>query len=329
MVNKQDLKKAALNLLKYGIVLLIFFILIQRLVISWDELDTAELSVRVLPLIAALGCFVLFYTIVGYLSTRIINDCGGSLRPLTGIRLWTLSMLGKYLPGKVWLVVGKLYLAAEKGVHMRVTGIGLFYEILFMLAASVLVGGLCLPFIDTGIIPGMAALPIAAAGFVLMLVLLTRPRLVNRVLRLFMRKNKEKEKKDVPVIPPLCFRPRFILGYVARFAGAWLIWGLGFYLLTQSVLSLPIRTLPAIAGISVIAWFIGFVSLITPGGLGVREGVLTYFLKTFTEEPIAILIALLSRIVITVSEILLVLLLEGLYRFKRETGADEAEGLTS
>jgi hypothetical protein len=67
--------------------------------------------------------------------------------------------------------------------------------------------------------------------------------------------------------------------------------------------------------------------------------VLTYFLKTFTDEPIAILIALLSRIVITISEIFLVLLLEALYRFtgnhgaaapvEQPAGADEAEGLTS
>jgi hypothetical protein len=47
----------------------------------------------------------------------------------------------------------------------------------------------------------------------------------------------------------------------------------------------------------------GFLVLIAPAGLGVREGVFTLILKTVVPEPLAIIAALVTRVWMTVGEL--------------------------
>ncbi len=46
-----------------------------------------------------------------------------------------------------------------------------------------------------------------------------------------------------------------------------------------------------------ISWEIGFLSFVTPGGLGVREGAVTLMLSPYLTADLAIAVALLSRLV--------------------------------
>jgi uncharacterized membrane protein YbhN (UPF0104 family) len=63
-----------------------------------------------------------------------------------------------------------------------------------------------------------------------------------------------------------------------------------------------------IIGAYSISWILGFLVLISPGGLGVREGLLAFFLKFAIPTPIATLMALISRIWITIGEVLFLVL---------------------
>jgi uncharacterized membrane protein YbhN (UPF0104 family) len=58
----------------------------------------------------------------------------------------------------------------------------------------------------------------------------------------------------------------------------------------------PISAYPPLVGINALAWTIGFFSFIVPGGLGVREGIQSFFLKFFLPLPVGIVAALLYRI---------------------------------
>jgi uncharacterized membrane protein YbhN (UPF0104 family) len=53
---------------------------------------------------------------------------------------------------------------------------------------------------------------------------------------------------------------------------------------------------------------VGFLSLITPAGLGVREATMTLTLKYYVPEPVGIIATLLARIWATVVELFLFLL---------------------
>jgi uncharacterized membrane protein YbhN (UPF0104 family) len=71
----------------------------------------------------------------------------------------------------------------------------------------------------------------------------------------------------------------------------------------------PLAALPVCIGIYAIAWDFGFVTFITPSGLGFRElaiGVLFALALPFVPGALVAVIALLSRVVSTFAELLCV-----------------------
>jgi uncharacterized membrane protein YbhN (UPF0104 family) len=59
------------------------------------------------------------------------------------------------------------------------------------------------------------------------------------------------------------------------------------------------------------SWVVGFLSIITPAGLGVKEGIFSYFLTFIVPTGIATLVALIVRIWGTIGEILYSLIFIG------------------
>ena len=57
----------------------------------------------------------------------------------------------------------------------------------------------------------------------------------------------------------------------------WVYFGIAFLLFVKSLTpAIQLRHLLMVIGIYPLAWSIGFLSVVTPGGLGVREGVLSF-----------------------------------------------------
>jgi glycosyltransferase 2 family protein len=79
--------------------------------------------------------------------------------------------------------------------------------------------------------------------------------------------------------------------------------GLAYYLLIRSIHPLPASRLINVIGIYNGAWAAGFLSFIAPGGLGVREGVMTILLKPYLPVAMAIIVAAVSRLWITLFEV--------------------------
>jgi uncharacterized membrane protein YbhN (UPF0104 family) len=85
---------------------------------------------------------------------------------------------------------------------------------------------------------------------------------------------------------------RFLLIYLLL----WCCCGLAFFLFVKSLSPLGWRQFPAMMGIYATAWTVGFLSVVTPGGLGIREGVLSLLLSAYLPPATATLVALLSRL---------------------------------
>jgi len=114
-------------------------------------------------------------------------------------------------------------------------------------------------------------------------------------------------KRD-PVVLTLSYAD-ILLITLAWFA-SWFVAGCAFFVLVLALWpQTPLAALPICIGIYAIAWDFGFVTFITPGGIGFRElaiGVLFHLaLPAIPVGPVAI-IALLSRVVSTAAELLCV-----------------------
>jgi uncharacterized membrane protein YbhN (UPF0104 family) len=142
------------------------------------------------------------------------------------------------------------------------------------------------------------------------LLLVARPKRCKDLANWFLIRLK---REPLHVTPTSSNAISLILVYTA----GWFCYGLSGFTLIYA-LELPCNTsFFSINAAFVTSWLIGFLSMITPGGLGVREATLVYLLKSEIHTAEAIALALVLRFTWTMIElagVLLGLLLKSLQK---------------
>ena len=267
---------------------------------GWDDtavrLRAADLRWVGVALLLGLG-----NVLAAALAWRSALAALGSPLPVRpAVAVFCAGQLGKYVPGSVWSLLLQAQLAAQRGVPRdRVVVAGLL-ALAEGLAALLAVGVVAVPSLLTGLgasdggalAGGLAGLALAVAG----LAAATSPRLVAGVLGRLLRWTRR---------PPLTRAPdRSALLRVLSAGGAGAL-GLGAHgaALAAAVGASP-ATCAATAGGLVLASAIGLLALPVPAGVGVREAVLVAVLAPVAPVPTALAVAVLSRLVLTVSDLL-------------------------
>jgi uncharacterized membrane protein YbhN (UPF0104 family) len=185
-----------------------------------------------------------------------------------------LSVFWKYIPGKIWIILGKAAYITEKeryplgkisAISLNAQFITLWTGLIFGLTGLFLLG----EFHSWGWIILLLFLALTAVIFS-RLAHSTAERILNVILR--------KEIK----IPILAFK--LTTRIMPIFALTWVLWSTGFYML---VLSLSATDIPWSVGFGFpLAGTLGIMAVIAPGGLGAREGVIVGYLA-FAGIPVA------------------------------------------
>ncbi|MDQ4077720.1 MAG: lysylphosphatidylglycerol synthase domain-containing protein, partial [Chloroflexota bacterium] len=200
---------------------------------------------------------------------------------------------GRYLPGSVWHLLGRVYLGQRAGVGRGSGALGVVLEQSLQLLGALLLVTLTLPFWPAGSAvrswAWLAAL--VPLGFIGIHPALFFP-LLNRTLTLIGRE---------PVPPTL--RYRTMLGYLTRYLSIHLANGLalGFAVLA---LGMPLSIIPAVVGAALFAWTVGYLTVLAPGGLGLREWLVTAVLGPLLGLEVAAAGAILWRAANIVTEAL-------------------------
>jgi uncharacterized membrane protein YbhN (UPF0104 family) len=105
--------------------------------------------------------------------------------------------------------------------------------------------------------------------------------------------------------PPLAAKMNSMdaIRLIAIYIAVWALYGGACSLLTLSVANLDVQYFLPVASIYIVAWLIGFLSVFTPGGLGVREAVIIFFLQFLIDSTLAALLALVARLTWTFAEL--------------------------
>jgi glycosyltransferase 2 family protein len=210
-----------------------------------------------------------------------------------GARIWFAANLARYVPGNVWSFVGAVELARREGAPRRTTLAVMALAQLLSVGTALLVG---LPVL----IAGEARLGWAAAlgGLAVGLAGVLAVALRHRLAALLRRRYPEVEPGD------LAPSPRAAALLAAGYAAYWVVTGLAFAALVRSLHPLAAADVPLAVAAYAAAYAIGFLALVTPAGLGVREGVLTVALAQIMPVGAALAVALLSRLWMMLVELL-------------------------
>ncbi len=216
-----------------------------------------------------------------------------SSRPLpfwVAYRIASLANLGKYLPGKIWSVMGLIYFLKEEG---HPAPAALAATILHQ--AYTLVSGILFVSVVLGVgVWGTLPIAIAGAAIAVALVVLYPPvfeRVLNWGLKILRRD---------PVVVRISFA-RALLLYVG-YTLAWVVYGAGFWMMSKGLGIDAGPFWPVVASYCG-AYLVGFLALFAPGGLGVREGVLAVMLGPHLQPGLPATVAVISRLWMTVIEL--------------------------
>ncbi len=229
---------------------------------------------------------------------RLLRGIGQRPTFLAVVRAYYVGHLGKYAPGKAWSVLLRATLTHGPGVRGGYAALTAFYEVLTTMAAGALLavvllaalgpassapfdphalGRMLLGRADGGAEPDRAAVLALAALLFLAVGTPLVPPLFNRLAR---RLTLPFRGKDAPPLPRLG-TAALVEGLLITAAG-WLLLGLSLWSALQATAPRPLPWTAELLGRATaylgIAYVAGFVLLVAPGGLGVREFFLTLFL---------------------------------------------------
>lgn len=205
-----------------------------------------------------------------------------------------ISVFAKYIPGKIWVILGRASYVAGEGIPLKVASMISLKEQLIYLLWGLLISVLPV-FLFAGNMWFGIIILLSAVGIAFVLFSAWFHRLLLLILSRVMKKT-----VDIPLIKisDALKISRMVLLY-------WISWIIAFYLLMVSVFS-DIPLLMAFAFPVSVTY--GVLAIFMPGGIGVREGILTAFL-TAGGMPVenAITLSVLSRLWFIAGEVFLFL----------------------
>lgn len=269
---------------------------LRSLVRNWDQLRAQPLDWSVEPgwlILSAMVVWLMYGLLIA--AWRItLTGWGRGLDFWSAARIWTVSSLGKYLPGKVWAVAGMAVMAQRAGVGAGpATASAIILQVLAIgtgAAVAALTGWSSLRSAYPGAEGGLPALLLLS---LLAVVVLLRPDWVRRLVRI------AAPDVSVSLTPP----PGAVAFGVLANTMAWIGYGGALWLLARGLLpEAGLGLMPAIA-VFTTSYLAGFLALFAPGGIGVREGVFILMLQGSIGIGAATALAVASRLLLTVTEL--------------------------
>jgi len=279
--------------------LLILGFLAWALVDGWAAVSEYDWDLD--PVLFTLACLVLaaFYVMSGAGYTAIQDEMHrpGPPRRVT-MAVWAKSLLGRYVPGNVLMVLGRVVLAYERGVPRRVTLGATAYEQVLTLgvaaAASVLYVGLYAGEDRDARLWLVALIPLGLAFL--------HPRVFGPLTAWALRKA---GREPLPRLIPMS-RLVALLGWYTLVAA---VLGLGVWLGVRAAAGPDAGGLAEIGLAFLLSFAVSMVAFIFPSGLGVREGAFALALAQHLPTGVAVALSVGARVLLTLVELVVIAVL--------------------
>lgn len=263
---------------------------------NWDTVSEYEWQLEPGWLVGGALLVIASYAWQGLTYCRSVEWLAPQHPPLNvHMAIWAKSLIARYIPGNVMLVIGRAVMARQWGVPRRTTlAVTVYEQILGVgvaaMAAIVYVAGYGNPG-DPRLLWILIAVPL------ILLALHPVPfRWISaRALRLIRR-------------PPLetVFNERQVLVLLLRYAIGTALLGTGIWALVRAAAGPGAGGPLEISSGFLLAFVISFVAFILPSGIGVRDSLLALVLARHLPGGVALAIAVGLRFALIVTEVIFV-----------------------
>lgn len=270
---------------------------------QWTAFRSAPLDARLEPFRLLLSGAIVFATYAMLLQVwRMLIVGSGSGRGLSfgkAVRIWAISGLWRYVPGKVWAIGALSALAHRENVPaIAAAGASVLSTVINIATGLAITLALIWRYVGAW---SPSAQPVAIVLIALTVVgLVALPYVLPRLAVLAARMTGK--GSEVAIQSP----PRWALALaIAGNLVSWVLYGIAFRLVVSAVLGdAPGATWQYIA-VFTASYVVGYLFLIAPGGIGPREAVMFSLMTSLglgTAKEAA-LVTVASRIWLTILEI--------------------------
>lgn len=276
---------------RWGFVAAALALAVYAIVKDWRHIghDLAILGIG--DIAGALAAVVLALAMTAAMWWQLLAALGSPLPLRTAARILFIGQLGKYLPGSIWPVLAQMELGKAHQVPRHRSASASVLLMLFSLIGGLLTSLLTLPF-ASGSMPyrwALLAIPL--------LLVLVWPRVLNAIIDRLL-----KLARQPPLETPLSGRA--VIGALSWSFAGWVFYGLQIWILATRLGAPAGKTVLIAIGGFAFAWCIGFIVVFAPAGAGVRDVLLLLVLGQVLSTASATVVVLISRVLLTVADLL-------------------------
>jgi glycosyltransferase 2 family protein len=286
---------------KFALALLILSFVAWQFHGDLSRLNFAELEIRWAWLVASAAIYLVGIGFGAWFWRFLHAHFGYPIPLYAAFRAHYIGQLGKYVPGKALAIAIRAELVHPHGVPYGVSIITSFYEVLTGMAAGAIVAGVLYAIeppgeLDLGLHPvAIGAVLIGLCGIPLL------PGVFNFLVS---KLTARIQAIELYRLPPIRF-VTLAAGLLATTVG-WCVQGMSVWAMLQGIVpdppALNTETWAQCTAAIAFANVAGFVIVVAPGGLGVRESLLRILLGSFGPGPYIAATAIALRLVWIVAE---------------------------
>ncbi len=262
---------------------------------SLRHLPLAALTqIRLAPLLAGIGLTIVAVFFGAGVWWLTLLGMGQPTALLSAAKMHLAANLAKYIPGYAWQLMSKAVLARDAGVPTETVGVAMAVE-LVQTAATGAGLALCLfPAVWSfgPLAKGQLAAVGHAAGVLVLATLSALPWALRRILL------KAGQRRAASAI-----RAGALWAAAATMAAGWLVFGIGYWFLGVALAPLGIADLQIFCFALITSVLAGLAVIFVPGGVGVHESLMVLLLGTRLPAGPAVILALLTRLAVTLAEV--------------------------
>lgn len=230
---------------------------------------------------------------------RLLRDRNVSVRPAFAVSVFSISQIGKYIPGNIGQLVGRFYLARRAGLNAYVVLTTMMAENLWAAAVG---AGMAAASISFFVDLNRVKLPPLLSQMMLVVIFMifyASPWFAIQFYNNFLRRWLS-SSRQLAVIP----LPRFTTGIVVStmYLIAFIIMGLILKLQAQWVFGTDAGSVLELSCLFAVAWLSGYLIPGAPAGLGIRESMMVLVLSPVIGTGTATALGITLRVTTTVGD---------------------------
>jgi glycosyltransferase 2 family protein len=241
---------------------------------------------------AATAIVLLTYLLLIETWRRIITGSGQGLTFANAARIWFVSNLGKYVPGKIWSIAAMTVMARDRDVSAGVAAGSSVLIQLVTIAAGIAVV----------LVTGAEAVDHPSIALIAAAAILVALAFAPRFLPAMGRVAASLTGREISL--PRIHAPLLWMT-VASSVISWIAYGVAFQLFVRGIVGSSAGATTSYIAVYAASYIIGFLALFAPGGAVVRESaIVTGMVRlALSGQADALAIAVTSRLWLTVTEL--------------------------